>query len=91
MNMQVTFVNAAESHFRAQMDATALKINLLSSNPVGVGDHPNIFDDFLCAVKEFNEAQDGFNMIQQFKQQMLVPEAATAEMPTNPDEVQEEK
>ena len=76
MNMQATFVNAAESHFRSLMDAAALKINLLSSNPVGVGDHADILNDFISAVTEFNDAQDGFNTIQQFKRQMMSPETA---------------
>ena len=75
MNMQATFVNAAESHFRSLMDAAALKINLLSSNPVGVGDHAEILSDFISAVTEFNDAQDGFNTIQQFKRQMMAPKA----------------
>jgi hypothetical protein len=69
--MQATFVNAGESHFKARMDAAALKINLLSSNPVGVGDHANVFDDFIEAIKEFTDAQDGFNAIQTFKQQIV--------------------
>tara|TARA_R110000824_G_C15231618_1_gene678635 strand:- start:13257 stop:13532 length:276 start_codon:yes stop_codon:yes gene_type:complete len=75
MNMQATFVNAAESHFRSLMDAAALKINLLSSNPVGVGDHADVLNDFISAVTEFKDAQDGFNTMQQFKRQMMSPEA----------------
>tara|TARA_R110000824_G_scaffold395873_1_gene596904 strand:+ start:871 stop:1128 length:258 start_codon:yes stop_codon:yes gene_type:complete len=69
--MQITFINAAESHFKARMDRSALKVNLLSSNPVGVGEHGDVFDDFIDAVKEFTDAQDGFNTIQNFKQQIV--------------------
>ena len=83
--MKITFINAAESHFKAKMDRSALKVNLLSSNPVGVGDHPDVFDDFIDAVKEFTDAQDGFNTIQNFKQQIVASQSAT---PVDGDDVE---
>ena len=65
------FLNAAESHFKALMDEHALTLNLYMTSSVGIGEHPDVFGEFVNAVKKYEDAQSNFNVIQEMKSQML--------------------
>ena len=65
------FLNAAESHFKALMDEHALTLNLYMTSSVGIGEHPNVFEEFINAVQKYEAAQSNFNVIQELKSQML--------------------
>ena len=68
------FLNAAESHFKALMDEHALTLNLYMTSSVGIGEHPNVFEEFINAVQKYEAAQSNFNVIQEMKSQ---PSAST--------------
>ena len=65
------FLNAAESHFKALMDEHALTLNLYMTSSVGIGEHPDVFGEFVNAVKKYEDAQSNFNVIQEMKSQMM--------------------
>jgi len=53
------------------MDEHALTLNLYMTSSVGIGEHPNVFEEFINAVKKYEAAQSNFNVIQEMKSQML--------------------
>jgi len=65
------FLNAAESLFKALMDEHALTLNLYMTSSVGIGEHPDVFGEFINAVKKYESAQSNFNVIQEMKSQMM--------------------
>ena len=53
------------------MDEHALTLNLYMTSSVGIGEHPNVFEEFINAVQKYEAAQSNFNVIQEMKSQML--------------------
>lgn len=65
------FINAAESHYKARMDRSAVTMKVYMGNPAGVGDHAQVFDDFLTSLEAYRDARDAFEVVQQMKTQFL--------------------
>jgi len=53
------------------MDEHALTLNLYMTSSVGIGEHPDVFGEFVNAVKKYESAQSNFNVIQEMKSQMM--------------------
>lgn len=53
------------------MDEHALTLNLYMTSSVGIGEHPDVFGEFINAVKKYESAQSNFNVIQEMKSQMM--------------------
>jgi len=72
------FLMAAESHFKSNLDAAALKMNIYSSNAVGIGDHANFLEEFISSVKQYNDARECIRLVQEMSSKKT-PEKETDE------------
>ena len=43
--MNFEFISVAESHYRAIMDKSALTMKIYMNSSMGVGEHPQVFDE----------------------------------------------
>ena len=69
--MNIDFISAAESHYKAKMDEAGLTMKLYMSTPVGVGEHPQVFEEFRNALENYNDARGNFQLVQELKAQYL--------------------
>jgi len=69
--MNIDFISAAESHYKAKMDEAGLTMKLYMSTPVGVGEHPQVFEEFRNALENYNDARGNFQFVQELKAQYL--------------------
>jgi|TARA_R110002020_G_scaffold194354_8_gene395129 hypothetical protein len=67
--MNNDFLAVAESHYKAIIDKQALTMNIYMNNSVGVGEHPQIFDEFVAAFEKYSDAVSSFELIQKLKSQ----------------------
>ena len=67
--MDRDFLAVAESHYKAVIDKSALTMRVYMTSPVGVGEHPQIFDEFLASFEAYSDAVDRFELIQKLKSQ----------------------
>ena len=81
--MNIDFIAAAESHYKAKMDESALTMRIYMNSSVGVGDHPQVFDEFRKSLESFKDARENFQVVQELKGQYLKSQEGT--------EVEEEK
>jgi hypothetical protein len=70
-SLQQTLIAAAETHFQAKTAKAAATINVYLNNPVGVGEHPQIVDEFIEAIEAYEAASSGFDVVQKLKEQMV--------------------
>ncbi len=77
--MNIDFIAAAESHYKAKMDESALTMRIYMNSPVGVGDHPNVFEEFRKSLEAFKESRENFQVVQELKAQYLKSQAPTEE------------
>ena len=77
--MNIDFISAAESHYKAKMDEAGLTMKLYMSTPVGVGEHPQVFEEFTRALERYNEARGNFQFVQDLKAQYVKASQQTEE------------
>ena len=58
--MNIDFISAAESHYKAKMDEAGLTMKVYMSNPAGIGEHPQIFEEFIKVLEDYNDARGNF-------------------------------
>ena len=83
--MNIDFIVAAESHYKAKMDESSLTMRIYMNSPVGVGDHPNIFEEFRKSLEAFKESRENFQIVQELKSQYLKSQEGTGEKETDED------
>ena len=69
--MNIDFIAAAESHYKAKMDESALTMRVYMNSSVGVGEHPNVFEEFRKSLEAFKESRENFQIVQELKSQYL--------------------
>tara|TARA_Y100000593_G_scaffold50774_1_gene95468 strand:- start:3496 stop:3744 length:249 start_codon:yes stop_codon:yes gene_type:complete len=69
--MNIDFISTAESHYKAKMDEAGLTMKLYMSTPVGIGEHPQVFEEFRIALEKYNEARGNFQFVQELKSQYV--------------------
>ena len=69
--MNIDFIVAAESHYKAKMDEAGLTMRVYMNSPIGVGEHPLVFDEFRKSLENFQNAREAFNLVQELKSQYL--------------------
>lgn len=74
--MNIDFIVAAESHYKAKMDEAGLTMRIYMNSAVGVGEHPQVFEEFRNALENFQEAREVFNLVQELKSQYLKAQEA---------------
>jgi len=77
--MNLNFLSAAESYFKSEMDKHALTMNVYMTASVGVGEHPQVVEEFISALEKYSNAADCFDRIQQLKAQLLSSQNKDAE------------
>ena len=84
--MNIDFIAAAESHYKAKMDESALTMRIYMNSSVGVGDHPNVFEEFRKSLEAFKESRENFQIVQELKAQYIKSQESTEETETETDE-----
>ena len=86
--MDRDFLAVAESHYKAVIDKSALTMRVYMTSPVGVGEHPQIFDEFLASFEAYSDAVDRF--FDQHKSEFLLECQIPSEIsfPWKPNELQ---
>ena len=69
--MNIDFISAAESHYRAKMDEAGLTMKIYMTSSVGVGEHPQIFEEFRNSLEDYKDARENFQLIQELKAQYI--------------------
>jgi len=69
--MNIDFIAAAESHYKAKMDAAALTMRVYMNSAVGIGEHPQVFEEFLKCLEHFGDAREHFKVVQELKAQFV--------------------
>ena len=77
--MNIDFISAAESHYKAKMDEAGLTMKLYMSTPVGIGEHPQVFEEFRNALEKYNDARGNFQFVQELKAQYIKASQETEE------------
>ncbi len=77
--MNIDFIVAAESHYKAKMDEAGLTMRVYMNSPVGVGEHPQVFEEFRNALEDFQNAREVFNLVQELKSQYVKSQEAKEE------------
>jgi hypothetical protein len=80
--MNIDFIAAAESHYKAKMDESALTMRVYMGSSVGVGEHPQFFQEFRNSLESFKEARENFQVVQELKAQYLKSQEVTEETET---------
>tara|TARA_B100000287_G_scaffold386161_1_gene393804 strand:+ start:160 stop:402 length:243 start_codon:yes stop_codon:yes gene_type:complete len=65
--MNIDFIITAESYYKAKMDEAALTMRLYTGASVGVGEHPQVFREFISALENFKEARESYQLVQELK------------------------
>jgi|TARA_R110000765_G_scaffold361831_1_gene452062 hypothetical protein len=84
--MNIDFIAAAESHYKAKMDESALTMRVYMNSPIGVGDHPNVFQEFRKSLEAFKDARENFQIVQELKSQYLKSQEGAEEKEKETDE-----
>ena len=84
--MNIDFIAAAESHYKAKMDEAALTMRVYMGSSVGVGDHPEFFSEFRKSLESFKEARENFQVVQELKGQYLKAQEGSEEKDKEKDE-----
>jgi|TARA_R100000995_G_C3474508_1_gene120132 hypothetical protein len=69
--MNIDFIVAAESHYKAKMDEAGLTMRIYMNSPAGIGEHPQVFEEFRKSLENFQNAREVFNLVQELKSQYL--------------------
>ena len=88
--MNIDFIAAAESHYKAKMDEAALTMRVYMSSSVGVGDHSEFFSEFRKSLEAFKEARENFQVVQELKGQYLKSQEGAKETETEIEEKPDE-
>jgi hypothetical protein len=79
--MNIDFIVAAESHYKAKMDEAGLTMRVYMNSPVGIGEHPQVFEEFRKSLESFQSAREVFNLVQELKTQYLKSQEPKEEEP----------
>jgi hypothetical protein len=55
------------------------------NSPVGVGDHPNVFEEFRKSLEAFKDSRENFQVVQELKAQYIKSQEGTEETETDED------
>ena len=80
--MNIDFIAAAESHYKAKMDEAALTMRVYMNSSVGIGDHSEFFSEFRKSLEAFKEARENFQVVQELKSQYLKSQEGAKETET---------
>ncbi len=69
--LELDFITAAESHYKAKMDEAALTMRVYMRNAAGIGEHPQIFDEFRNVLEDFQSARENYKLVQELKAQFI--------------------
>jgi hypothetical protein len=69
--MNIDFISAAESHYRAKMDEAGLTMKIYMTSSVGIGEHPQVFEEFRNSLEAYKDARENFQLIQELKAQYI--------------------
>lgn len=64
--MRQKLLEAFESHARGHIDKHVANIEVYLTNPVGVGEHPDIIDAIETEMKQVAEYDDMLEMVQKY-------------------------
>ena len=64
--MRQKLLEAFESHARGHIDKHVANIEVYLTNPVGVGEHPDIIDAIEKEMKQVAEYDDMLEMVQKY-------------------------
>ena len=78
-NMNRDFLSVAESHYKAIIDRNALTMNIYINSSVGIGEHPQVFEEFIKSFEEYSDAVERFDLIQKLKSQYEEANGAISE------------
>ena len=84
--MNIDFIAAAESHYKAKMDEAALTMRVYMNSSVGIGDHSEFFGGFRKSLESFKEARENFQVVQELKGQYLKTQEGSEEKDKEKDE-----
>lgn len=87
--MNIDFIAAAESHYKAKMDESALTMRVYMGSSVGVGEHPQFFQEFRNSLESFKDARENFQIVQELKGQYLKSQEGTEELEASKKEEKE--
>ena len=59
-----SFLKSAKLKCQFEIEEAKARINLYTTKPVGIGDHPNIMDEILKAAADGAHAQDILNFLE---------------------------
>ena len=90
-NSYIDFINAAESHYKALLDKSALTMKIYMGASVGIGEHPQVFDEFLKSLESYKDARESFEVVQQMKAQYMAQQATEGESPETAEASNESK
>tara|TARA_B100002019_G_C21272991_1_gene603518 strand:- start:2276 stop:2533 length:258 start_codon:yes stop_codon:yes gene_type:complete len=74
--LELDFITAAESHYKAKMDEAALTMRVYMRNAAGVGEHPQVFEEFRNVLEDFQNARENFKLVQELKSQFISAQQA---------------
>tara|TARA_B100000700_G_scaffold138827_1_gene154895 strand:+ start:10259 stop:10501 length:243 start_codon:yes stop_codon:yes gene_type:complete len=69
--MNIDFIITAESYYKAKMDEAALTMRLYTGAAVGIGEHPQVFQEFISALENFKEARESYQLVQELKADLV--------------------
>ena len=64
--MRQKLLEAFESHARGHIDKHVANIEVYLTNPVGVGEHPDIIESIETEMKQVAEYDDMLEMVQKY-------------------------
>lgn len=88
--MNIDFIAAAESHYKAKMDESALTMRIYMNSSVGIGEHPQVFEEFRNSLEAFKDARENFQIVQELKGQYLKSQEGTEELEAAEKEADED-
>ena len=53
------------------MDEAGLTMKIYMTSSVGVGEHPQIFEEFRNSLEDYKDARENFQLIQELKAQYI--------------------
>ena len=71
--MRNAILEALEARFQAQVSEAEATIKIYLENPVGIGEHPQVIDEFIKQVKKAAENEEAIYMLQNTFQDEISP------------------
>ena len=71
--MRNAILEALEARFQAQVSEAEATIKIYLENPVGIGEHPQVIDEFIKQIKVAAENEEAIYMLQNTFQDEISP------------------